>query len=154
MKLRTETISGSEVAIEVTATGYFELRVVGQDDRLAGGYTLDHAISEARGRLNKQRRKVKVPFRAPDGTPGVANGIHASTHRILARLNGKAEQYGRYDKVLKPDLPDSEVDRLREMRETWKSLNREIRNFERDNGLDLYEAVEAAIAAEEEAESA
>jgi hypothetical protein len=118
VKLREwKAASGEVMDVHVTTGGSFQVYSHGSekaDDMIAVGDTLDQALEAAKRAAAKNKVRVSVPFITWEGHEGVAHGINARTLAVLARVNGKPQQFDGYSAthVLSADIPDKELERL------------------------------------------
>lgn len=155
--LSHETIKGTKVRYEVTADGYFYARVDGE--AIASGTELEKVQKSARARLRQATRKViSVPFITRDFKPAIAKGKHATNEDILVWIDdgskrGHNTRYSYYRaQVLKPDLSQKQLDRLKKLFAHKAKVQELIQKWEERNTFNLNEAVNEALKALEEPE--
>lgn len=139
----TKDIAGTEV--EVHATLYGAWRIFLDDEVIGTGDNVEAALSQARRKLARNKVKVKVPFRMPDGRRGVAHGIHAKTRDVLTRVEGESEQLSSYARVLRDDIPDFEMERYRMLVAKANDAQREANKIADEYKLDLGKTVREEI---------
>ena len=146
-------INGEKYEIHAGQYGEWSIKPPQQegDDKppvtLGAGDTLDKAVANARVAINKGKVKLKIHFITLAGERGVATGKHARTRQILTTIEGKKEHLDSWRvKVLRPDTPQSELDRLAEIAVKISKLQKEQGEIISEYSFDLTKEVDKQIA--------